>query len=417
MGVQEERVIVTSAYKDLGVKEGIRTLRQDIEDTTGNVKRHTTILKKLAQVQKVSYQKLSQAQQDNWRSLKELAPKYKLNTEQLLKNRGVVERNGLLYKKITKTTEKFAESIKKTTSNIKPFRMELLSVMFGAQMVRNAMFDLLRPAMEATGIFEIFGATLKLFFLPIAIDLMNTLLPVLTAIMNAPPWVKELVGAFTLFIGITAGLVALAAAFALLHAGLVATAVTFSTTALPLLAIIAGIALLIVAVLLIKKHWREVWDWVVEHITNIKNSINSIIDGMVDYISKKLLPIKNWINDYIIQPINTAINKVAEALGLQDKDSERPKYKPGDYSYGYVHPPKKNVGYSGSWASGGIFNRPTVATIGEAGPEAVVPLSQGGSFGNVTINNYNTISSMLDIDAVVDKVSSQLADNFTAMSR
>jgi hypothetical protein len=41
-------------------------------------------------------------------------------------------------------------------------------------------------------------------------------------------------------------------------------------------------------------------------------------------------------------------------------------------------------------AEGGVVNRPTVALIGEAGPEAVVPLSRGGSsFGdiNVIINN------------------------------
>jgi len=411
MGVQEERVIVTSAYKDLGVKEGIRTLRQDIEDTTGNVKRHTTILKKLAQVQKVSYQKLSQAQQDNWRSLKELAPKYKLNTEQLLKNRGVVERNGLLYKKITKTTEKFAESIKKTTSNIKPFRMELLSVMFGAQMVRNAMFDLLRPAMEATGIFEIFGATLKLFFLPIAIDLMNTLLPVLTAIMNAPPWVKELVGAFTLFIGITAGLVALAAAFALLHAGLVATAVTFSTTALPLLAIIAGIALLIVAVLLIKKYWREVWDYVKDKVSSVWQwlikKFSSLFDIISDFVIEPMKHAFKSVVNFLIDGVNWIIDKMNTAINLVKK-------VPGIRKIiGDIEP----IELVPHLATGGIVNRPTVATIGEAGPEAVVPLSQGGSFGNVTINNYNTISSMLDIDAVVDKVSSQLADNFTAMSR
>jgi len=30
--------------------------------------------------------------------------------------------------------------------------------------------------------------------------------------------------------------------------------------------------------------------------------------------------------------------------------------------------------------------RPTLALIGEAGPEAVVPLSRGGAMGNVTIN-------------------------------
>ena len=34
------------------------------------------------------------------------------------------------------------------------------------------------------------------------------------------------------------------------------------------------------------------------------------------------------------------------------------------------------------------MRRPTLALIGEAGPEAVVPLSGAGGFGNVTINVY-----------------------------
>ena len=37
-------------------------------------------------------------------------------------------------------------------------------------------------------------------------------------------------------------------------------------------------------------------------------------------------------------------------------------------------------------ANGGVVSRPTLAMIGEAGPEAVVPLSRGGGVGSITIN-------------------------------
>jgi hypothetical protein len=37
-------------------------------------------------------------------------------------------------------------------------------------------------------------------------------------------------------------------------------------------------------------------------------------------------------------------------------------------------------------AEGGIVTSPTLALIGEAGPEAVVPLSKMGQMGGVTIN-------------------------------
>jgi hypothetical protein len=45
-------------------------------------------------------------------------------------------------------------------------------------------------------------------------------------------------------------------------------------------------------------------------------------------------------------------------------------------------------------ASGGIVTRPTIALIGEAGPEAVVPLSRGGGYGSgVTVNVYGGLDS------------------------
>jgi phage-related minor tail protein len=37
-------------------------------------------------------------------------------------------------------------------------------------------------------------------------------------------------------------------------------------------------------------------------------------------------------------------------------------------------------------ANGGIVTSPTLALIGEAGPEAVVPLNRAGGVGGVTIN-------------------------------
>jgi hypothetical protein len=43
-------------------------------------------------------------------------------------------------------------------------------------------------------------------------------------------------------------------------------------------------------------------------------------------------------------------------------------------------------------AAGGIVTRPTLALIGEAGPEAVVPLSQMGQGDSITVNIYSTIA-------------------------
>jgi phage-related protein len=61
-------------------------------------------------------------------------------------------------------------------------------------------------------------------------------------------------------------------------------------------------------------------------------------------------------------------------------------------------------------AKGGIVNRPTIALIGEAGPEAVVPLSKGGGLGggnvyvNITVNgDTDPVNAARRIGAILDK--------------
>jgi len=44
-------------------------------------------------------------------------------------------------------------------------------------------------------------------------------------------------------------------------------------------------------------------------------------------------------------------------------------------------------------AEGGIVTRPTYGLVGEAGPEAVIPLNKAGVGFGGTVNNYVTINS------------------------
>jgi hypothetical protein len=70
-------------------------------------------------------------------------------------------------------------------------------------------------------------------------------------------------------------------------------------------------------------------------------------------------------------------------------------------------------------AEGGIVRKPTLALIGEAGPEAVVPLNRGGGISEttqyITVNptiNIENISSELDLVEVTDAVSRGIAESF-----
>jgi phage-related minor tail protein len=48
-------------------------------------------------------------------------------------------------------------------------------------------------------------------------------------------------------------------------------------------------------------------------------------------------------------------------------------------------------------ANGGIVTSPTLALIGEAGPEAVVPLGKGGGMSGIVINISGGLGTSTDI--------------------
>jgi hypothetical protein len=65
-------------------------------------------------------------------------------------------------------------------------------------------------------------------------------------------------------------------------------------------------------------------------------------------------------------------------------------------------------------AGGGIVNRPTLAMIGEAGPEAVIPLGRGGGgMGGVTIENHFH-GAVVGLDQVADVIRETVRDAFAS---
>jgi hypothetical protein len=53
-------------------------------------------------------------------------------------------------------------------------------------------------------------------------------------------------------------------------------------------------------------------------------------------------------------------------------------------------------------ADGGIVTGPTLALVGERGPEAVIPLNRANPMGGVTINVYSTIADASLPDKIVN---------------
>jgi hypothetical protein len=81
---------------------------------------------------------------------------------------------------------------------------------------------------------------------------------------------------------------------------------------------------------------------------------------------------------------------------------------PGYGLGGYTAPPAFSGSYNGlRLASGGIVTDPTMALIGEAGPEAVIPLGKMGGMGGtyVTVNVAGSVTSERDlIDAITQGI-------------
>ena len=163
----------------------------------------------------------------------------------------------------------------------------------------------------------------------------------------------------------------------------------------PMLGIVGIIAAVIAAGVALYKNWDKIKAFAIK----LKNGLINTFNGLKNGITTTFNNIKNAM----INPIQTAINKV-KAIVQRIKSFfpikvgnifghiKLPHFKlSGKLSINPPSIPKISIDW---YKSGGIFDSPTIAGIGEAGPEAVVPLDkfwdkldkmQGGET-NIVIN-------------------------------
>jgi len=160
---------------------------------------------------------------------------------------------------------------------------------------------------------------------------------------------------------------------------------------------------LIKAILFLKNNWREIWDGIkttfrtvsdalIGIFENLKGRIVGIWDGMVAGITGGLNVAIGAINRFIraVNAMRINVPRVSLPFGGSV----------GGYSIGMPRLPEIPT-----LAKGGIVTRPTLAMIGESGPEAVVPLGRGGGAGmtiNLVING--DINGMDDFEQKVTSV-------------
>ena len=125
---------------------------------------------------------------------------------------------------------------------------------------------------------------------------------------------------------------------------------------------------LLKAIDFLKTHWDTIW-------TGMKTVVGAIANPIID----------------IINTVISAINGLLEAMrGISVGWEEK---RVGGDNFGFTVPAFRFAPFEGlptipkipKLASGGIVTSPTLAMIGESGPEAVIPLGRGGA-GGITIN-------------------------------
>jgi len=119
-----------------------------------------------------------------------------------------------------------------------------------------------------------------------------------------------------------------------------------------------------------------------------------ILENKFGIVSKGFELFSDGFYRFIINPIKQAINFIADLIRAIGKI---PGVKGIGNFLGGIDIP--------GFADGGIVTRPTLAMVGEKGPEAIVPLGRGGGVGGVTVNVTGGLSTSAEIgQAVVNAI-------------
>jgi hypothetical protein len=229
----------------------------------------------------------------------------------------------------------------------------------------------------------------------------NAVLPYLTKFGN---WASDNTGLFLTIAGVIGGI---AAAVLIVNGAIAAwTAITTAATAVqaafnavlalnPITLIVIGIGLLIAALAAAYfkfEGFRNIVDSVFKF---IGKAVSGSIDLIKSYFTGVLGFYKAMFNG-IASLWNNTFGKLSFKI---------PSFVPGIGGKGFDVP---NIPML---AEGGIVNKATLAVIGEAGPEAVVPLSRAGEFGMGGGNNVTIHVNGGDPNAVVAALRTYMRQN------
>lgn len=142
--------------------------------------------------------------------------------------------------------------------------------------------------------------------------------------------------------------------------------------------------------------WAQAWHGMKEVVGGALGAIKALLMGAVNSLAaimgqtgRSMLRAFTGPINAIISLIKSLISWAEKAIGILEKLSHI--HIPNPFHKGGHHVEPGPIPPQGGMASGGIVTKPIFTLVGEAGPEAVIPLSKMGSMGmgsgsSVTVN-------------------------------
>jgi phage-related protein len=192
--------------------------------------------------------------------------------------------------KLSTTTFKFFKVLDRLQKVSLKTQMQFLGVMFAGMALSRAMMNLLSPAMDAVGVFDVFNELLTLFFLPVALLLLDVVLWLFDVFSSLPQPIQDIINGLVLFGLVIGGLLSF---IGQLGVGLVSIAQIFGGALLTgvsavvnvlvgLGAVVLTLAAVIFLPLLV--NWEATWKAISSFVGNIFEGIKKIIGGALEII-------------------------------------------------------------------------------------------------------------------------------------
>lgn len=278
--------------------------------------------------------------------------------------------------------------------------------------------------------------TLGVVFIPVMAEILEAIAPVVKKVAEwidkHPVLTKFIILGTIALTGLVAvlGLLGLALPVIMTAVGMLGTALFAVIT--PITAVVGAIAGLVYAGILLYQNWDKVkggliaiwevikgafsaaWEWINENvIQKMIGGFMAIKEYVIDVFFEKIKQFwedmktifkeaVDWIMEHTIGKLIEGFEKV---INLARRAKDAVAGVGGRVAGGAAQLRDTVVGMIPKFADGGIVTRPTLGLIGEAGPEAVIPLSQMGS-GGTTVNI--TINGDVSGSELVEKVKRQI---------